>query len=178
MPVPVTSVVIPAYRAWETLPLVLDALFHQVAGRNDREVIVVESSADGRARAVAGRWPWARLIILDRRASVGEARNIGVRHARGSLLAFLDADAVPSSNWLDELEQALTPEMEMVGGRSSTAAPGAPCPPQLTSLSCSNGPPRGLTRFCTQPAGICSLVEKHSKPREASWRTRTGRTRC
>jgi glycosyltransferase involved in cell wall biosynthesis len=126
MPVPVTSVVIPAYRAWETLPLVLDALFHQVAGRNDREVIVVESSADGRARAVAGRWPWARLIILDRRASVGEARNIGVRHARGSLLAFLDADAVPSSNWLDELEQALTPEMEMVGGAILNGRPRSP----------------------------------------------------
>jgi hypothetical protein len=57
-----TTVVIPAYAAWETLPAVLDALEPQ-ARRGDREVIVVESSGDGAETRLA-RWPWVRRRLV------------------------------------------------------------------------------------------------------------------
>jgi cellulose synthase/poly-beta-1,6-N-acetylglucosamine synthase-like glycosyltransferase len=46
----------------------------------------------------------------------GRARNLGASVSRGDLLAFLDADTIPEPGWLDELERALTPGVEMVSG--------------------------------------------------------------
>jgi glycosyltransferase involved in cell wall biosynthesis len=119
------SVVIPAYHAWDTLPRVLDALAAQVAA-GDRETIVVDSSADGRLREIAQRWPWTRVLALPDRTPQGIARNVGARAARGRTLAFLDADAVPAFDWLDELLRVLSPGVEMVAGAVLNGTPRNP----------------------------------------------------
>ncbi len=119
---PRISVVLPAYRAWHTLPVVLDALQGQVA-RSDREVVLVESSAEQSQGELTRRWPWVRFIALPERTLPGAARNIGVRAARGSLIAFLDADAVPLPGWLDQLERAVGPGVEAVGGAVLNGTP-------------------------------------------------------
>jgi glycosyltransferase involved in cell wall biosynthesis len=115
-----TSVVIAAYRAWATLPAVLDALEPKLGA--DREAILVDSGTEGERRAQA-RWPWLRVISLPERLLPGAARNLGVTHARGRLLAFLDADAVPSPNWLERLEGALAPGIDAVAGAIANGTP-------------------------------------------------------
>ena len=117
------SVVIPVYRGARTLPRVLEPLRSQVAG-HEREVVVVESSADGYASEIATRWPWVRVIARDQRTPAGLARNIGAGAAQGRALAFLDADAVPAPAWLDELERARGPGIAMVGGAILNGFPG------------------------------------------------------
>jgi glycosyltransferase involved in cell wall biosynthesis len=109
------SVVIPAYRAWATLPLVLEAPAPQVRA-DDREAILVDSSGEDRSREIHERWPWIRVIVMPHRTPQGVARNIGASAAEGRALAFLDADAVPDPNWLDELARALTSGIKMVAG--------------------------------------------------------------
>jgi GT2 family glycosyltransferase len=116
-----TSVVIPAYRAWSTLPAVLDALAPQLT--EDREAILVDGPAGERASAPEGRWPWLRTVRLSQRALPGAARNIGAAEARGRLLAFLDADAVPEPGWLDRLERRLTSDVDAVGGAVLNGTP-------------------------------------------------------
>ena len=117
-----TSVVIPAYRAWSTLPAVLDALSPQIGPQ--REAILVDSSADDRAAASRGRWPWLRTVTPSTRALPGTARNIGAGEARGLLLAFLDADTVPAPGWLDRLEQQLSSDVDAVAGAVLNGTPG------------------------------------------------------
>src|SRR5207253_1661749 len=90
-PLAAPPVVIPAYRAWTTLPTVLAALRPQIEGRN-REAIIVDSSGDGRAADLARATPWARVIALPERALPGAARNVAYPEARGELIAFTDAD--------------------------------------------------------------------------------------
>jgi GT2 family glycosyltransferase len=116
-----TSVVIPAYRAWSTLPEVLDALAPQIGPQ--REAILVDSSADGRAAASRDRWPWLRTVTPSTRALPGTARNIGAGEARGLLLAFLDADTVPVRGWLDRLEHRLSSDVDAVAGAVLNGTP-------------------------------------------------------
>jgi GT2 family glycosyltransferase len=110
-----TSVILPAYQAWDTLPAALEALRPQV-DRPDRELVLVESSGDASRQELAARWPWARVIAPAERTLPGRARNLAVREARGELLAFTDADAVVEPEWLDELEGALTDDVDGVAG--------------------------------------------------------------
>lgn len=118
------SVIIPAYRAESTLPGVLRALEPQVA-RDDREVVVVDSGTDGGAPAGV-EWPWVQVVSIAQRMLPGEARNLGASLASGELLAFLDADAIPQSGWLDELERAMGADLEMVAGAVLDGTPHDP----------------------------------------------------
>jgi glycosyltransferase involved in cell wall biosynthesis len=111
----VTTVVVPAFHAWHTLPATLAALRVQV-DRPDRELVLVESSGTVGRGEIERRWPWVRAIVLPQRTLPGRARNLGIEAAQGELIAFTDADAVPEPGWLDELERALTPELDGVAG--------------------------------------------------------------
>jgi GT2 family glycosyltransferase len=110
-----TTVVVPAYRAWRTLPRALDALRAEV-DRPDRELILVESSGRIPAGELERRWPWARIVALPARTLPGRARNLAVARAHGELIAFTDADALPEPGWLDELERNLLPGVDAVAG--------------------------------------------------------------
>jgi GT2 family glycosyltransferase len=116
------SVIVPAYDAWDTLPETLEALRLEV-DRPDRELILVESSGTLTEEALAQRWPWLHPIALRSRTLPGAARNIALGHARGGLVAFTDADAVPEPGWLDELERALRPGDDAVAGAVVNGTP-------------------------------------------------------
>jgi hypothetical protein len=122
---PRLSVVIPSYRSETTLPGVLAALAPQVRGRS-REVIVVDSTADGSAARVCAEFPWVQLVELDGRTLPGRARNLGALAARADRLAFLDADVVPERECLDALERRLVPGVELVVGAVCNGTPRSP----------------------------------------------------
>lgn len=118
--------VIPAYRAEATLGRVLRALQPQVEANPEREAVLVDSTGDGAAERLGRDWPWLRIVALESRTLPGRARNLGARAARGELLAFLDADAIPDPDWLDELERAFGPGVDMVAGAIVNGTPGSP----------------------------------------------------
>jgi cellulose synthase/poly-beta-1,6-N-acetylglucosamine synthase-like glycosyltransferase len=116
------SVVVPAYEAWATLTPVLTALEPQVAPDPEREVVVVESSGGQDSSDLARRWPWARFLCEQERTLPGRARNLGVAATSGELVAFLDADAIPAPDWLDELERGLA-DGDMAAGAVENGTP-------------------------------------------------------
>jgi len=93
---PAVSVVIPAYNAARWIPETLDSVLAQTF--RDFEVIVVDDgSTDQTPEVLAGYGD--RIHCLPKvNGGASSARNMGIRAARGSYIAFVDADDL----WLPE----------------------------------------------------------------------------
>ena len=114
------SVIVPARNAAKTLESCLDALSSEgVPGRATELIVVDDRSTDETAR-IATR-PNIRLLTGEGRGPAA-ARNLGARHARGSILVYLDADTAPRPGWLSEMIRPLDdPQVVAVKGRYETA---------------------------------------------------------
>jgi glycosyltransferase involved in cell wall biosynthesis len=98
---PLVSVIVPARNAAGVLKPLLRALEHQTMARDLYEVVVVD---DGSTDETSDFVRASRVARLIRRALPGgsyAARNDGVAAARGRVLAFTDADAIPARDWLE-----------------------------------------------------------------------------
>lgn len=96
------SVVIPAYNGAETIGDCLASVTRALGSRRG-EIVVVDSSSDATPDLVRERFPSVRLWHSETRLSAGEARNRGIAHARGAIVAFTDQDCVVPGDWLDRL---------------------------------------------------------------------------
>ncbi len=85
-------------------PAQLELCLRGVAAQTHKplEVVVVDSvPRNSQARMIALDYG-ARYVIAPR-PGAGRARNRGAREARGDILAYVDDDALPEPNWLEEL---------------------------------------------------------------------------
>ena len=83
------SVVIPAYNAARFLLETLESVRRQ--SRQPLEVLVVDDGSTDDTARIARDVPGVR-VVRQANAGVSAARNRGIEEARGSLIAFLDAD--------------------------------------------------------------------------------------
>lgn len=115
---PLVSVVIPNYNAKRDLRDCLESL--RRLSYDEKEVIVVDSgSTDGSAQMVAEEFPEV-LLIKGGKMGIGEADNVGIRAAKGALIAFdLNSDDVVDQDWLTELVRfsQTSPEVGIVCGK-------------------------------------------------------------
>lgn len=88
------------------------------------EVIFVDNglSAEERDRLERCAAELAASRIVEERAlrGAGPARNAGARHARGDVLAFVDADDVPGPEWLAGLVDRVAPGVIAAGRLDAT----------------------------------------------------------
>ena len=89
----------------------LDGLARQTVPAGTFEILIVDSGSTGHAvnelAALAGETPNARLIRLDR-PGVSIARNAGADAATGDYIAFIDDDAIPTTDWIEQIRAAIT----------------------------------------------------------------------
>jgi GT2 family glycosyltransferase len=117
---PSVSVVVPTYRRPADLAHCVDSL---LATRYPRlEVIVVDNAPQepGTAALVAKRFSAEPRVRYLREWTPGasRARNLGVRSARGEVIAFTDDDVVVDQHWIAALTHALVanPDVDCVTG--------------------------------------------------------------
>lgn len=103
---PTVSVVIPARNAAGTIGECLRAVRAQSLAADRREVIVIVDGRSHDATEQIARELGATVIVQGQ-TGAGGARNQGVRAARGTWIAFTDADCVPTRGWLRALIAAV-----------------------------------------------------------------------
>jgi len=126
---PAVSVVVPAYGRPNALRDLLAALGSLEPPRGGFEVVVVDDGSpeplEPAARAAAGALDLVVLRTPNRGPAA--ARNAGMKHARGELVAFTDDDCVPQRGWLAALAAAHERHPSaLLGGANVTALCGNP----------------------------------------------------
>ena len=87
---PLISIVIPLYNGKELIKKTVESVINQTY-TNWELIIIDDGSVDGGAEYLATLYPKAR-IISQKNAGVAAARNTGIKHALGEIIAFLDQD--------------------------------------------------------------------------------------
>jgi glycosyltransferase involved in cell wall biosynthesis len=110
------SVVIPCRNGANTVAAAVRSALAQ--SEVPLEVIVVDDESTDESGDVA-RKEGARVIRNATRRNAGGSRNAGMAEAKGDLIAFLDADAVASRDWLKIAREVLDRDSTIagVGGR-------------------------------------------------------------
>jgi glycosyltransferase involved in cell wall biosynthesis len=135
---PSVTVVVCAYNAAGTL----DECLRHIALLDypKLEVIVVDDGSRDETATIVNRHSRVDLVRLDH-AGLSEARNVGFRHAKGEMVAYLDADAYPPPEWvrflvLGSLDDGVAasggpnvpPPDDRLGAKVIAHCPGTPIP--------------------------------------------------
>lgn len=88
------SIIIPSFRQPHFLQRAIESCLEQ--DHEDLEVIVIDDRSRDASLGLALSWSLrdsrVRVFEVDQNGGLGKARNIGIAHARGEFLCFLDAD--------------------------------------------------------------------------------------
>ena len=113
---PLVSVIIPAFNAAGHIVAALDSVFTQTF--TDYEVILANDGSPDIERLEAAIEPYVSRIayLTQENRGPSAARNLGIRHARGEWLAFLDSDDAWLPHYLAEQLRFLRtdPALDMV----------------------------------------------------------------
>lgn len=97
------SVVIPAYNEEKYIGQTLKSIQNQI--RKPDEIIVVDASSTDRTAEVSRNY--RAKVITEERRTIGFSRQVGLKAAKGEVVAFTDADAILPPNWLERVEAML-----------------------------------------------------------------------
>jgi len=76
-------------------------------------IVVDNASSDGSPELVGERFPQVALIRNRRNLGYAGGMNVGLREARGEVIALLNQDAAVQENWLVELARAFEMDMKI-----------------------------------------------------------------
>jgi glycosyltransferase involved in cell wall biosynthesis len=94
--VPLVSVIIPTYNRRSVLERAICSVLSQTF--SDFELIVVDDGSTDSTPELLSRFDGKLYALHQENRGVSAARNLGIRHSQGDLLAFLDSD----DEWLPE----------------------------------------------------------------------------
>jgi glycosyltransferase involved in cell wall biosynthesis len=115
---PTATVIIPSYNSAATIGHTLTHLLKQTAADRLLQIIVVDSSDDGRTKEELQKFEGEKVRVITSGIRVMPAiqRNIGAAEATGDVLCFIDSDAYPIPTWLEQILQAYSEGVRVGGG--------------------------------------------------------------
>lgn len=103
---PFVTIVMPVLNMEAYLPQVLRRLLSGANGARIDEVIAVDNGSTDESMSILNSY--SKITVL-RQSVPGSyaARNLGIRHARGDLIFFLDSDCAPGKDWVSAAIEAM-----------------------------------------------------------------------
>ena len=115
--IPRVSVIVAARNGAAFLPFLFNALSQQTAPSTCFELIVVDDGSDDETAELVRSCAFARLVQPSGHVGLPAARNLGIREARGQIVALTDADCIPEPTWvMDGLASFASDEVDMIAG--------------------------------------------------------------
>ncbi len=111
------SIVIVTYNRRNDLEECLNSLLN--LSEPPSEIIVVDSNSNDGTHELVKRYPVEFVNIMER--SMVKARNVGLQHAKGDVVAYIDDDVVVSKEWAKYILKPY--ENETVGGVGGRVVP-------------------------------------------------------
>ena len=108
----IISVIVPVYNDSRGLKDTLESLVNQNSPPENFEIIVADNGSTDNtldvAKAFTQKYPkLIRFVVEDKTQSSYAARNMGIKNARGSIIAFIDADMSVDEDWLTGISDSL-----------------------------------------------------------------------
>ena len=120
------SVIIAARNEEKHLPNLLDSLTSQNYPNKNYEIIVVDDRSEDKTASIVKKYQSQNgnitllqiknesKLLLGKKGAV----DMGIRSAKHDILAFTDADCVPTQNWLTQINSHFTDDTDVVAGYS------------------------------------------------------------
>lgn len=114
---PRATVVVPARDAADTIEDCVSSLLALRYPQELLQIVVVDNGSRDATPTVLSRYAGQIDVLEEVRRGRSAARNAGIRHAAGDVVAFTDADCTVDPDWLRELVRPLRdPVVGIVGG--------------------------------------------------------------
>jgi len=98
------SVIIPTYNRKKVLKRCLETLFNQNFSKDDYQIVLVDNgSTDGTEKMIKKLSPPCDFLFLrEERKGPHIARNLGIKHAKGEIIIFVDSDILTPPDFIKE----------------------------------------------------------------------------
>ena len=107
------SVIIPVFNSSRTLELSLKSIFE--SDYPDFEVIVVDDGSTDNSVKIANKFP-CKVIKKEANTGAADARNIGAKKAKYSILFFTDSDCIVKKDTISKIVSSFNENFEVVAG--------------------------------------------------------------
>lgn len=105
---PEISVIVPVYKVEEYLPQCIDSILAQTF--TDFELLLVDDGSPDRCGEICEEYAGKDMrirVFHQQNSGVSAARNIGLQHAKGTYIVFVDSDDWVSTDYLLHLYKSL-----------------------------------------------------------------------
>lgn len=121
---PKVSVIVPVYNEEATLNDCIRSLIGSEYPKEQLELIFVNNASTDRTQGILNYYKDEIKILDEVRKGAAAARNKGILHSNGEIIAFTDADCIVDRNWLKNIVQPLQESsVGIVGGEILSVRP-------------------------------------------------------
>ena len=116
----ILSIVICSYNRASYISGALDSLYHQSAGLDNFEAIIVDNNSTDNTADVFKQWRSSHAngsftYLTETKQGASFARNTGAKGAKGQWLCFMDDDAIANSNYVENIIKHIKTKPEAIG---------------------------------------------------------------